>query len=280
MLRKNKPFSDGLRLGDLLLSAGMLTRDALDSALHLAAISKLPLGCVLLSARQITERQLDQVITVQRRARGGALCVDEAKKVVQKLARGGELVFEKQKIQEDDQVQHNSLLLNMYVRAGIITSAEVPHVVRASETEEIPCGRLLVLRRRISPSFHRQSIDILVRYRQALVSFEDAAAECARLYRSANCGDSSEFQHLAMGIERPRRLGQLLLKAGLIDETQLYDALELSLDANCRLGEILFEAGVLFKETVELCVLLLRRIGSGEIAANDAVVYLQQVFAA
>jgi uncharacterized protein YjeT (DUF2065 family) len=83
-----------------------------------------------------------------------------------------------------------------------------------------------------------------------------------------------------MGTDRPRRLGHLLLRAGLIDETQLYDALELSLDANRRLGEILVEAGVLFRETVELCVLLLRRIGSGEIAANEAVVYLQQVFAA
>jgi hypothetical protein len=277
MLRKNKPFSDGLRLGDLLLSAGMLSRDALDSALHLASISRLPLGCVLLSARQITERQLEQVITVQRRARGGSLCVDEAKKVVQKLARGGELVFEKQKIQEDEEVEHSSLLLNLYVRAGILTSSEIPHVIRSSASEQIPCGRLLLLRRRISPSFHRQSIEILVRYRQALISFEDAAAECHRLYRSGAASDNSL---VIMGTDRPRRLGHLLLRAGLIDETQLYDALELSLDANRRLGEILVEAGVLFRETVELCVLLLRRIGSGEIAANEAVVYLQQVFAA
>lgn len=276
MLRKNKPFSDGLRLGDLLCAAGMISRDALDSALHLASISKLPLGCVLLSSRQIDERQLEQVITVQRRARGGALCVDEAKRVVQKLARGGELVFEKRKIQEDDQVQHNSLLLSLYLRAGILTGYEIPHVVRASEAELVPCGRILLLRRRISPSFHRQSIEILVRYRQALISFEDAAAECSRLYRSGVAADNNV---LLFGQDKPRRLGHLLMRAGLIDETQLYDALELSLDADCRLGEILVEAGVLFRETVDLCISLLRRISSGEIASSEAVLYLRQVAA-
>lgn len=43
MLRIQKPMSDGLRLGELLIGAGILTRDAVEAALTLAFASNYPL---------------------------------------------------------------------------------------------------------------------------------------------------------------------------------------------------------------------------------------------
>jgi hypothetical protein len=42
MLRIQKPMSDGLRLGELLIGAGILTREAVEAALTLAFASRLP----------------------------------------------------------------------------------------------------------------------------------------------------------------------------------------------------------------------------------------------
>jgi len=274
MLRIQNPISDGLRLGELLIGAGILTREAVDAALTLSCASRLPLGRVLVSTGYLRDVQVDRFVAVQRRARAGGLCVADARRTVQELAWGAEhlLVGEPEKVEEP-----HSILIALLARAGVLTKNEIPYVVRSSIDADITCGRLLLLRRRIAPAFHRQCIELLVRYRQGQLSFAKAADECRRLYQG---GAHMDDRNTPCSSSASRKMGELMVTAGFIDETELYDALEISLSMNRKLGEVLVEAGFVMQEAVEICVAMVKRIVIGEVAPADAANYLRQRFVA
>jgi len=275
MLRIQNPMSDGLRLGELLIGAGVLTREAVEAALKLACASRLPLGRVLVSTGYLKDLQVDRFVAVQRRARAGGLCVADARRIVQELAWGAEhlLVGEIEKIEEP-----SSILVSLLARAEVLTKAEIPYVVRSSIEADITCGRLLLLRRRIAPAFHRQCIDLLVQYRQGQITFTKAADECRRLYQGGAHVDNKTNYSVDARVPDRSRMGQLMVNAGFIDDTELYDALEISLSMDRRLGEVLVEAGFVMQEAVDICVAMVKRIIVGDVTAVDAANYLHQRF--
>ncbi len=270
MLRIQKPMSDGLRLGELLIGAGILTRDAVEAALTLAFASRLPLGRVLVSTGQLQDQQVDRYVAVQRRARSGGLGVADARRVIQEMTWGAEHIEVGHPEKQPEGPA--SLLIDLLGQAGVLTKNEIPYVMRSSIEADITCGRLLLLRRRISPAFHRYCIELLVQYREGKLSFAKAADECRRLYQGGAYVDQQE--HCGANASA-RKLGQLMVRAGFINETELYDALEVSLSLNRKLGEVLVDAGIVMQEVVDLCVQMLKRILSGEVRTAEAAVYLK-----
>ena len=273
MLRIQKPMSDGLRLGELLIGAGILTRDAVEAALTLAFASKLPLGRVLVSTGQLQDQQVDRFVAVQRRARSGGLGVADARRVMQEMTWGAEhiVVGDAEKRPEGPA----SILIDLLGQAGVLTKNEIPYVMRSSIESDITCGRLLIMRRRISPAFHRHCIELLVQYREGKLSFAKAADECRRLYQGGAFIDLAESGAVN---ERARKLGHLLVKAGFINETELFDALEVSLSLNRKLGEVLVDAGLVVQEAIDMCVPMVKRIVSGEVRTAEAAIFLKSRF--
>ncbi len=111
-----------------------------------------------------------------------------------------------------------------------------------------------------------------MQYREGKLSFTKAADECRRLYQGGAYVDQQE--HCGAN-ESARKLGQLMVRAGFINETELFDALEVSLSLNRKLGEVLVDAGIVVQEVVDLCVQMLKRILSGEVRTAEAAVYLK-----
>lgn len=284
MLRIQNPLSDGLRLGELLIGAGIVTREAVESALTLAGASRLPLGRILVSTGHLRDHQVDRFVAVQRRARAGGLCVADARRLVQELAWGAEHLLAGNSAQGENgsekEKEPDSILLCLLSKAGVLTKQEIPYVMRSSVEADVTCGRLLLLRRRIAPAFHRHCINLLVQYRQGKISFVKATDECRRIYQGGAYVDNAEA---AASRNRDggtiKHMGQLLVTAGFIDETELYDALEISLSMNRKLGDVLVEAGLVMQEAIDICVAMVKRICAGEVAAIDAANYLRNRFA-
>jgi hypothetical protein len=278
MLRIQNPLSDGLRLGELLIGAGVVTREAVESALTMAGASRLPLGRVLVSTGHLKDNQVDRFVAVQRRARAGGLCVADARRIVQELAWGAEHLLANHTHNQVDESERepDSILLSLLSKAGVLTKQEIPYVMRSSVEADVTCGRLLLLRRRIAPAFHRHCINLLVQYRQGKISFVKATDECRRIYQGGVYVDNGEARSRNDG--SIKQMGQLLVTAGFIDETELYDALEISLSMNRKLGDVLVEAGLVMQEAIEICVAMVKRIGAGEVAAIDAANYLRNRF--
>jgi hypothetical protein len=168
----------------------------------------------------------------------------------------------------------NSLLITLYRRAHILTREEIPAINRAAHQEQSTCGRILLRRRRINACFHRHSIELLVAYKEGEISFEEAIDKCRNLYQAGR--QAEETQHF---IPQGKRLGELLLAANMISETQLFEALEKSLNENKRLGEVLIDSGLLVKEAVEVGLAILPRVSRGNLALLEAVYCLKETFA-
>lgn len=168
----------------------------------------------------------------------------------------------------------NSLLLNLYRRAHILTREEIPAISRAAHQEKRTCGQILLRRRRISTAFHRYSIELLVAYKEGEICFEEAIDRCKNLYQAGRQVEETQ-QRIGQG----KRLGELLLAANMISETQLFEALEKSLNENKRLGEVLIDSGLLVKEAVEVGLAILPRVTKGNLALLEAVYCLRETFA-
>lgn len=166
MLRLQKNITDGLRLGELLAGSGLVDEDALEPALRLATASRLPLGRVLVSTKHLTGEQVERIVLVQKQARAGGYNVAEARRQALLAARcQNNEVFQHHHQQQQATVaateesfieeDPNYVLLTLLSRAGIVTGREVADYLELSIKEDVPCGRMLVLHRRITPSFRR-----------------------------------------------------------------------------------------------------------------------------
>jgi hypothetical protein len=163
----------------------------------------------------------------------------------------------------------HSMLLSLYKRAYILTREEIPAIQRAAHTDNLSCGQVLLRRGRISTAFHRHSIEILVAYKQGKTTFEHAVEQCKRLYQA---GRQAENQPRQQG----QRLGELLIAARLIDENQLFDALEKSLNQSKLLGEVLVESGIILREALEISLAILPNMLKGKMSLQDAARRLRE----
>lgn len=280
-MRKN--ITDGLRLGELISGSGILDQEALDAALKLALASRLPLGRVLVSTNFVTSVQVDQIIHLQKLARSGACSVAEARRDAALAVRGQlrgaaepEIQGEVEESLSFIEDESNYVLLSLLNRAGVLTASEAARYLEMSIREDVPCGRMLVLHRRISPSFRRFCLELLVGYRQGRISLDHAVVEACRVRDAGVFVAAHEFVDSATEI----RLGQVMLKADVIDEIHLYDALEVSLSNNRRLGEVLVDSGIVTFIALKHCLEIFEAINKGKLAASVTADAIKRLYVA
>lgn len=285
MLRLQKNITDGLRLGELLAGSGLVDEDALEPALRLATASRLPLGRVLVSTKHLTGEQVERIVLVQKQARAGGFNVAEARRqallaarcqnneVFQQQAQAAEAAIEESFIEEDA----NYVLLTLLSRAGVVAGREVADYLEMSIKEDVPCGRMLVLHRRITPSFRRFCLQLLGRYRQGQLSLAQAVEECRRVRESILHGAATELQEEDTSITR---LGQILLRTEMIDEIHLYDALEISLNTNRQLGQVLVDSGLVSADSLQYCLEITESINQGNVPVAISAEELKKLFVA
>jgi hypothetical protein len=268
MLRRKNTLTDGLRLGELISSTGLISTELVTSALKLSEASRLPLGRVLISMQCLTDVQMAKVLQVQRAARAGGFAVAEAKRMIKQVAWNGETKLV-DLLKED--AACDNILVSLLRDASILTKEEVGPLLQASKTDNLCCGRILLLRRRISSSFHKVVLEILVDYKKGKYDYAKATELCAKIYHAGR-----DFQ-ADFSSEPVNRLGGLFLAAGLINETELVDALETSLTTNGRIGEALANAGLVMAELIDICVSLLQQVQAGNLPPQVAVLQVQRL---
>lgn len=273
MLRRKNTLTDGLRLGELVGATGLISTELMNSALKLSESSRLPLGRVLIAMQCLTDEQMSKVLQVQRTARAGGLEVAEAKRMIKQVAWN-------QNARLSDLVQTETPCDNLFVAllrdSGVLTKDEVGPLLEASKTDNLGCGRILLLRRRISTTFHKLVLEILVDYKKGKYKYDRAIEICSNMYHAGRAMSGTECS-TTLKPNPINRLGELFLAAGLINETELLDALEKSLSTNSRIGEVLAAAGLIMHELIDVCVSLLQQVQAGNMQPQVAVLQVQRL---
>jgi hypothetical protein len=235
--------TSSLRLGDLLTDAGLLKFEDLQEAAHIAKTQSLPVGRVLIMSGYLSERILQCAIKVQSLVKDGLLEYDLALECLQLLSK--EPLELDQALQRVGWVKLDNMRSNklgeLLISASIIDTMQLDLALAQSEYSGLPLGRVLVNFGLVSEELLAAALSAQVFIRDKRITREQAVAGLIAAKERAIPLEQSlaEIGTMQLPSKPSIRLGQLLLLAGLIDESNLTNAVELGLVKEQPIGKTL-----------------------------------------
>ncbi|HEY9681337.1 MAG TPA: tetratricopeptide repeat protein [Oculatellaceae cyanobacterium] len=254
-------------LGELMVKAGVITQAQLDDALKLSANKHLQLGQMLIMAGNISPRDLQAAVDAQSMLRDRS--VDQATaakclKIATKTGMSFADVYRDQIGQRTD--SSTNKLGELLLDAHLIDREQFGKAMQRSLATGLPLGRILVLNGAISEHILTEALEIQVRIRDGMMERVEAVTA---LRAQIGDFDSEELQRQTMPFkaaltEAPRRkgvrLGELLVMAGLMAETDVMSALEIGLLQEQLIGQVFIAQGFVTEELLEVALALQQKV--------------------
>lgn len=237
-----------LRLGDLLTAAGLLKLEELQEAVHIAKNQSLPVGRVLIMSGYLSERILQASIKVQSLVKDGILDYELALDTLNMLQ--SEPVELDEALQRLGWIKQEGMRTNklgeLLLAAGIINTMQLDLALAQSEHSGLPLGRVLVNFSLVSEQLLASALSAQLLVRDKKISREQAIQGLAAAKdRAVPLEETlSDIGTLRLPSKPSVRLGQLLLLAGLVEESKLMQAVELGLVKEKPLGKMLLSLDV------------------------------------
>ncbi len=273
-----RKFSNSARLGDLLVQAGILTPGQLQEVVRNSRSKKLQMGQVLVMSGLLTQKDLQIVLEAQSMLRDRMIDLNMAVqciKVARKLGSNFSDALEDYD-QAAAQRARTGKLGELFIEAGIISQEDLSEAMERSVNTGMPLGRMLVLNKVINAEVLQKGLDVQLRLRDEVVSREEALIELRRI-----AGLSEELEPNKQPEEKKQpvvRLGELLVMAGILNETDVMDALEWGLANQQPIGNVLVSQELISKELLDAALFFQTAVREGKIDAMKACECLSEVF--
>lgn len=285
-----------IKLGELLIKAGLLKSNLLKTMVQAATESSLPIGRVLIMSKSISEEALQAAIQAQALIRDKALSEDFVVEALQ-LAVSEHITLDdavdrieakrpntgsypgnpgSQQVNSSASAQR---LGDLLLAAELVSKDDLEDAMRTRDETGLPLGRILVLSRLLSEELLASALTAQVFMRDGKISTEQAV-EGLRLARKRRV--SIEVALTDQGLFKPPlrqsiKLGDLLVLAELIMENDLMSALELSLVRQLPVGRIMLQAGIISPQVLECALKLQAMVSQGTLNGLSAAQALRQV---
>jgi hypothetical protein len=264
-----------IRIGELLMEAGIVEFDYIRNALQNFEQRGLPIGKVLVMSGYLTENQLRTALEVQSLVNDGLLPLSVAIQVLQ-IAHKDKVAladaFQASGFVQPEDQQTNKLG-QLLVGAGIVDSFDLDEALQTNIRTGLPLGHIFCFRGAVSQSLIWTGLLCQQMIRKGVVSREMAimALQEAREREIAleKLQVNSGFQRLPM--KPTPKLGELLTEAKLIDPAHLNDALHRSLLLRKGLGTVLISQYGFPQEIIDACIDLQEMIDNGTLSTPLAV---------
>jgi len=273
-------------IGDLLVRAGIISGRQLDEAMRLAGTKHIHLGQMLVIARYLTNRELTIAVDAQSAVRDRVVDISTAVNALKLACRNG--------ISFAEALQDNapaapvcegttSKLGELLLESNVITSEQLDKAMQRSLSTGLPLGRILVLNGAINEPLLTAVLEIQVRVRDGMMEREEALNHLRSL--ADNPGDEASSVEQAFQIQaslktrrgKPIRLGELLVLAGILNESDVVNALELALSHEMPIGEVIVNQGFISPELLEAALKLQRMIEKELITGLEAADTLREI---
>lgn len=241
------------RLGELLMAAALASRPQVEECMVASQETGLPLGMVLLSRGVITRAALNSALSAQRLIRDGAVERDHVLYAL-KLARLRSMSLE-QSLRENASIEvppHGFGFGELFVMAGVISESQLLTAKEIEITYDRPMEQVFVELGYASVPCTKAATHILDMIQQGLL-FEDQAAQIVKRIQYASSKEELQ-QVLAMLDQDPQSLQEdkvpveitdILKKTGLISDKDLQIATALALANKVPLVKTLFDANLI-----------------------------------
>jgi hypothetical protein len=272
------------RIGELLVAAGVIRQEVLAEALQIAKKSSTPVGRVLLTIGELSERDLLAAIEIQSMLRENlisnefgvralSICITSKVPLEEAFRRLG---F---KAPAEREVLATGELGEMLIAAGIITKPVLEECLRQSEENNLPLGRCLVLARAVSSNLLTSALTAQVLVRDGKITYDQAVAGLQAAYRKQQTIEVSLSESGALRVQQEDKtvkVGDLLTKAGLVSESDKVSAIEKGLVENIPVGQVFVQMGMVSPTVLDETLKLQRQVNEGTLSILQAAEILRQ----
>lgn len=276
-----------LPIGELLVRAGLVSQNQIDDAAREAGTRDRLIGRVLVNRGDLAPDKLRAALTAQSLMRDGVIDSFKAFKALSNACCNN-IPFEAALATIEDPsktpaapVEPTCKLGELLLAAAVIDETTLNRCHEKSLKTGDPLGVTLVAEQHVSASYLDAALELQVRVRDGMFSREQAIAalkqDPRRLLDMIAPHMIADSQRKST-TKNALRLGELLVRAGIISGKDVNQALELSLAHKHPIGEMLVARGFISKALLDAALSVQRMLREAHLTVGDATACLIKVF--
>lgn len=169
----------------------------------------------------------------------------------------------------------------LLLESGFLTDEDIEAAEKRAASTGLPLGRMLVLSDKIDEKLLEQVLETLIHLRDNAMFTEADALEVLGMLKSLRDGDIKEVDQAQLKSffskkERQVRVGELLVRSGLVTETDVMNAVEEGLATRRKVGEVLVSNSYTSSDAVDMALTLLEGVRSGDAEISEAAKNLRE----
>lgn len=270
------------RIGELLVAAGIIRQEVLMEALQIAKKSNTPVGRVLMTIGELSERNLQIAIEVQSMIRDQLISPEFGIRALNQCARAQVPLDETfRRLGWTPPTERTSNTSNelgrLLIDSGIITEAVLEQGLRQSIENDLPLGRCLVLSRIITANFLASALTAQVLFRDGKISYDQAINGLRASAKKAQPIEEIMTETGVYATDKGKvKVGDLLSQAGIVSESDKATAVERGLSDNMPVGEVFVQSGMISPSVLDESLKLQEMVNNGQMSTLQAAAILSQ----
>jgi len=270
-----------LLLGDLLRAAQIISLNDMTHAIQVSTTAGLPVGRVLVMLGLVKDELVSAALEAQSQVRERLISKELAVQAL-KVCAARRLNFSEAVgwLGHSDQAEETTNKLgSILIGAGLIKTEAIREALKTSQHLNLPLGRILVLRGLISQRVLEVALNTQVLLRDGRICKEDAYAALKKSAASpAELENAQAVLNSAVKTHRHTiRLGELLVLATVLSDSDLLTALEFAMDTGTMLGEALVNLNFVDQDVIFAALQLQQLITNRGVSGRQAAAVLRQV---
>ncbi|CAN5432677.1 hypothetical protein BH11CYA1_BH11CYA1_41510 [soil metagenome] len=271
-------------IGEILVKAGVVSQTHIDEAVKESGTRQRLLGRTLVERGWLTSNQLRAGLEAQSFLRDGMVDSYSAMRALSIACN-----FDKSFAEALSEVLPNAAppSISSTCKLGeLLLSAEILDLatLEAANTKSLenhePLGKVLLADGLLTESYLDAALELQMRVRDGLFSREQAiealkqnpARFLEMLAPAAESADNIALQSESV------RIGELLVRAEIVSEGDVHQALEFSRTHRHPIGEMLLARGFITRSLLDASLSLQKMVGAGQLSLENATACLVQVF--
>jgi hypothetical protein len=169
----------------------------------------------------------------------------------------------------------------LLLESGFVSEEEIENAEKRAGSTGLPIGRILVLSEKLNEKVLNQALEVMIHLRDNAMFTEGDALEVLGMMKadadgSINDADKAQLKSFFNRKNRPMRVGELLVRSGLLTETDVMNAVEEGLATRRKIGQVLVGNGFISIDALEMALNLLDGIQCGDVDASEAAKDLRE----
>lgn len=169
----------------------------------------------------------------------------------------------------------------LLVESGFLTDEQIEKAQERAAASGVTLGRILAASNDIEEKTLNQTLEVLIHLRDNAMFTEADALEVLGMMKAEAEGkikdaDKNQLKSFFSRKGSPMRVGELLVRSGLVSESDVISAVEEGLLTRRKVGQVLVSNAYISVDALEMALNLLDGIKSGELDASQAAKNLRE----